>query len=109
MVWSILLCMILAIIGAIVPDSITLAINRSIEFVYKEKVTLIVIGILLLIIGIFIPVLIFASVGLVAGGTLSLSMKNKANFNISNKPSDKPSDESSDKPSDESSDESSEK
>lgn len=77
MVWAILLCMILGVIGAVIPDSMTVGINKSIDFIYKEKIVLIVTGIVLLIIGIFIPVLIFALVGLIAGGALSLSMKKK--------------------------------
>ena len=77
-VWSILLCMIFAIVGAIVPDSMNLGISKCFDFIYKEQMILIVTGIVLLIIGIFIPVLIFALIGLIAGGNLSLSMKKKS-------------------------------
>lgn len=78
MVWSIILSMVLAIIGALVPGSMMDGISKALDFVYKEKVMLIVTGIVLLIVAIFIPVLIFALVGLIAGGSLSLSMKKKA-------------------------------
>lgn len=88
MVWSILLCMILAIVGALVPDSMMVWMSKSLDFIYKEKVMLIVSGIVLIIIGLFIPVLIFALVGLIAGGSLSLSMKRKAPQSSSSDSSD---------------------
>ncbi|MCH9621184.1 MAG: hypothetical protein S4CHLAM20_06010 [Chlamydiia bacterium] len=78
MVWSVLLCMILGIVGTLVPDSMTIWMSKAFDFIYKEKVMLIVVGIVMLVIGIFIPVLIFALIGLIAGGTLSLSMKRKS-------------------------------
>jgi hypothetical protein len=77
MVWAVLLCMILAIVGTIIPDSMSKAINKAVDFVYKEKIMLIVTGVVLLIVAIFIPVLIFGLVGLLAGGSLSLSMQHK--------------------------------
>jgi hypothetical protein len=75
--WSILLCMILAVIGVVIPDSMSIAINKAVDFIYKEKIMLIVTGGVLLIVSIFIPVLIFALVGLLAGSSLSLSMQLK--------------------------------
>lgn len=88
MVWSIILCMILAIVGALIPDSMMVWMSKSLDFIYKEKVMLIVSGIVLIIIGLFIPVLIFSLVGLIAGGSLSLSMKRKAPQNTSSDSSD---------------------
>lgn len=78
MVWSIILSMILAIVGALVPGSMMAGISKALDYVYRERVMLIITGVVLLIIAIFIPVLIFAFVGLIAGGSLSLSMKKKA-------------------------------
>ena len=77
MVWSILLCMILAIVGVIIPDSMSKAINKAVDFIYKEKIILIVTGVVLLVVAIFVPVLIFGLVGLLAGGSISLSMQHK--------------------------------
>lgn len=78
MVWSIILCMILGIVGAVISGSMMSWISKALDFIYKDRIMLIVTGVILLIIGIFIPVLIFALVGLVAGGSLSLSMKKKS-------------------------------
>ncbi|MCH9617554.1 MAG: hypothetical protein SP4CHLAM5_06790 [Chlamydiia bacterium] len=78
MVWSIILAMILAIIGAVVPGSMMSAISKSLDYVYRERVMLIITGVVLLVVAIFIPVLIFALVGLISGGSLSLSMKKKS-------------------------------
>ena len=76
--WAILLSMIFAIIGAVIPNSMMDFLSKALDFVYREKVMLIATGIVLMIIGIFIPAIIFAFVGLIAGGALSQSMKNKA-------------------------------
>jgi ABC-type multidrug transport system fused ATPase/permease subunit len=78
MVWSVILSMILAIIGALVPGSMMAGISKALDYVYRERVMLIITGVVLLVVAIFIPVLIFALVGLIAGGSLSLSMKKKA-------------------------------
>ncbi|MCH9811171.1 hypothetical protein K0U07_00235 [bacterium] len=77
MVWSILLCMILAIIASLVPGSMMDGISKALDFIYKDKVMLVVTGVVLLIIAIFIPVLIFALIGLISGGSLSLTMKKR--------------------------------
>jgi H+/Cl- antiporter ClcA len=76
--WAILLCMIFAILGAVIPHSMMDLFSKALDFVYREKVMLIATGIVLMIIGIFIPAIIFALVGLIAGGALSQSMKNRA-------------------------------
>ncbi len=78
MVWSIILCMIFGIVGALISCSMMGWISKALDFIYKDKIILIVIGVVMVIIGIFVPVLIFALVGLVAGGSLSYSMKKKA-------------------------------
>lgn len=76
--WSILLCMVFAIVGTLVPDYMIDGINKSIDFIYKEKVILIVIAAVLLLLAIFVPVIIFMLTGLLAGGFISSSMKRKA-------------------------------
>lgn len=78
MVWSIILAMILAIVGSLVPGSMMDGISKALDFIYKEKVMLIVTGVVLLIVAIFIPVLIFSVMGLIGGGALSLTMKKKS-------------------------------
>ena len=77
MVWSILLCMIFAIVGAVVSGSMGSWFNRAVDFIYRDKIVLIVSGVVLTIIGIFVPVLIFGLVGLIAGGAISVAMKKK--------------------------------
>ncbi len=78
MVWSIILCMVLGIVGALISGSMMSWISKALDFIYKDKIILIVVGVILIIVGIFIPVFIFGLVGLVAGGSLSFSMKKKA-------------------------------
>lgn len=78
MVWSVLLCMIFAVIGTLIPDYMNIAVNKSLDFIYKEKIILIVIAVVLLIVAIFVPVINFGLVGLLAGGSFSLSMRKKA-------------------------------
>jgi len=76
--WAILLAMIFAIMGAVIPNSMMDFLSKALDFVYRERIMLIVTGVVLMIIGIFIPAIIFAFVGLIAGGALSQSMKNKS-------------------------------
>ena len=78
MIWSIILCMALAIIGTLIPSYMNDGINKIVDFIYRDKIVLIVAGVVLLIIAIFIPVIIFAIVGLLSGGSLSFEMKKKA-------------------------------
>ena len=100
MVWSVILCMALAVVGACTPNSMMNMITKALDFVYKEKAILIATGIVLQIVAIFVPVLIFAVLGLIAGGYLSSSMKKKAcccgenrNCKIDNKESNPSSNE----------------
>lgn len=70
-VWSILLCMIFAIIGVLIPRSTHKISTHSLKFVYREKVTSIIVAVAGILISIFIPAIIFAIIGLIAGKTFS--------------------------------------
>ncbi len=76
--WSILLCMIFAIVGILVPKSMDKITTHALRFIYKEKITSIVMGVIACLVAIFLPPIIFAIVGLVAGKAFSLDghMKN---------------------------------
>lgn len=69
--WSILLCMIFAIIGLLVPKAMNKVTTHALKFVTKEKITGIITAIVAILIAIFLPAIIFAIVGIVAGKTFS--------------------------------------
>ncbi len=72
LLWSILLCMILAVIGAIFPKPVKRAFHSTLEFIYKERVTSIAAAVISILASIFLPVIIFALVGLIAGKSIAL-------------------------------------
>lgn len=67
LLWSILLSMILAIVGVLFPKPVKKILNGCMEFICKEKTTSIVSAVLGILVSIFLPVIIFALFGLVAG------------------------------------------
>ena len=71
-VWSILLSMIFAIIGSLLPQSMHKVVNQAHKFIHREQITSIIIGIIFILVSIFLPAIIFAIIGLMAGKTLSL-------------------------------------
>ena len=70
--WSILLSMLFAIVGSIWASFVHKMAAKSIKFFTKEKVTAISTGIVAALLSIFLPALIFAIVGLIAGNSLAL-------------------------------------
>ena len=70
-VWSILLCMIFCIVSVLVPRSINKVTTHTLQFVYKEKITSIIVGVVGVLFSIFLPPIIFAVVGIIAGKTFS--------------------------------------
>ena len=70
--WSILLCMIFAIIGVLVPRSMHKILSHTLKFVYKEKITSIIIAVIGIVVGIFLPPIIFAIIGLIAGKSFAM-------------------------------------
>lgn len=74
-VWSIILCMIFAIIGVLVPRSTHKLTSHALQFIYKEKVTSIAIAIVGVLITIFLTPVFFAIIGLMAGKTFSLDAR----------------------------------
>lgn len=70
--WSILLSMIFAIIGVLVPKSMHKITTHALRFIYRERITSIVIAVVAVLISIFLPPIIFAIVGLIAGKSFSL-------------------------------------
>lgn len=77
--WSILLSMILGVIGALMPKAIDKATCASLSFIYREKVTSIVVAVIAFLIAIILPPLIFAVVGLIAGKSFALDAQRKNN------------------------------
>ncbi|OGN62872.1 MAG: hypothetical protein A3F09_00020 [Chlamydiae bacterium RIFCSPHIGHO2_12_FULL_49_11] len=67
MVWSILLGMIFAIVGALLPKSVHKFTTSALRFIYREKATSIVFAVLGLVLAVALPMLIFGMVGLIAG------------------------------------------
>ena len=65
--WSILLSMMLAIVGVLFPKIVRKGLQLSMEFIYKEKVTCIVAATIGILLSIFLPLVIFALFGLIAG------------------------------------------
>jgi hypothetical protein len=72
LLWSILLSMIFGIIGAIFPKPVKKTFHSTLEFIYKEKVTCIAAAVISILASIFLPVVIFALVGLIAGKSIAL-------------------------------------
>lgn len=72
LVWAALLSMICAIVGVLVPKSMHKAISQSLKFIYREKVTSIIILVVGILISIILPIIIFAIVGLFAGKSFAL-------------------------------------
>lgn len=69
--WSILLCMIFAIVGIFIPQSMHKSLGKAVRLIYKEDVSAVIAAVVGLLVAIFLPLLIFAVVGLIAGKTLS--------------------------------------
>ncbi len=68
--WSILLCMILGIVGVLFPKPVKKILHYGMEFVYKEKVTCIIAATVGIVVSILLPVVIFALFGLISGKTI---------------------------------------
>ncbi len=74
--WSLLLAGLGAVIGIIFPNPIENFLAKTYSFVQKqEKSTQIIIGVVRIIIGLFIPFVIFAMMGLLAGSSYHEHMK----------------------------------
>ena len=71
LVWSILLCMIFAIVGVLVPKSAHKISLASLTFVSTEEITAIIVAVLACLVAIFIPPIIFAIMGAVAGKAIA--------------------------------------
>lgn len=69
--WSILLSMILAIVGALFHVPIKKFLHVNAEKIYKEKTACIVVAVVGVLLSIIFPVIIFAIIGLVAGKSLA--------------------------------------
>jgi hypothetical protein len=74
--WSILLCMILGIIGALFPKHVKKILYTGMELACKEKVSSIATAIVAILLSIFLPLVIFALVGLIAGKSIALHVCN---------------------------------
>ena len=72
LLWSVLLCMLLAIVGVIFPKQVKKILHSGMDFIYKEKVTCITFAVIGILVSIFLPVIIFALIGLVAGKTIAM-------------------------------------
>lgn len=72
LLWSVILSMIFAIVGVLTPRAMDKAITAGLEFVYKEKITSIVMAVVGVLISIFVPAVIFALIGLLAGTSFAL-------------------------------------
>jgi hypothetical protein len=73
-VWSILLCMVFAIVGALLPKSIHKLTSHASRFILKDKVTGIVMTVILILLSILLPAVIFALVGVKAGKSFLLDI-----------------------------------
>ena len=71
-VWSILLAMIFAIIGVLLPKPIDKISKSANRFIYKDTITSILFSIIFFILAIFIPPAIFALIGILAGKSLAV-------------------------------------
>jgi hypothetical protein len=70
-VWSIILSMALAIVGALLPKVMDRFFKASMSFLFgKQPVVGIVIAVVFIILAVFVPALPFAVFGLVAGKSL---------------------------------------
>ena len=90
MVWSIILSMVLAIVGALLPNAMDRFSKASMDFLFgKQPIIGIVITIVFIILAIFIPVIPFAVLGLIAGKSLveDCNAKTKKGAASSNTPS----------------------
>lgn len=76
--WSIILCMIGGVVGALLPEPIHKCLHASASFATKERVTGIVVAVVGVLLAIFIAPIIFAIVGLAAGKTLVLMGRQKS-------------------------------
>jgi hypothetical protein len=66
--WSLLLAGLLAIVGIAFPSQVEKVVKKIFKFQAKEeKSTIIIIGIVRIVLGIFIPFILFAELGLLAG------------------------------------------
>ncbi len=74
--WSILLCMILGIIGALFSKQVKKFLHAGMDLACREKVSSISTAIIALLLSIFLPVIIFALVGLIAGKSIALHVSN---------------------------------
>ena len=72
LLWSILLCMGLAVVGQLLSKSLDKITTSAMKFVNKDKITLIVVAAALIVISIFLPVIIFSITGLMGGKGLTL-------------------------------------
>ena len=72
MVWSILLCMAFAVLGALMPKSIHKLTSHASHFILKDKITGIVIAVVLILFSIFLPPIVFALIGVKAGKSFLL-------------------------------------
>lgn len=70
--WAIVLCMVGAVLGILFPMPINKVVTKALEFIYKEKFTSIVIAVLGIVLAVFLPPIIFALVGVIAGKSFAL-------------------------------------
>jgi uncharacterized membrane protein YjjP (DUF1212 family) len=71
LVWSILLTGIGGIVGTVLPKMIHKTLGSLMHFCTKERVTATIVAILMVLLSIFVPFVIFAIVGTVAGKSLA--------------------------------------
>ena len=77
--WSIGFCGLGAVIAIIFPIQIEIAMQKLYGFIAKqEKATEIIVGIVRLVIAIFIPLIIFAGIGLHAGTAYHIYTRNSS-------------------------------
>lgn len=74
-IWSIILCMAGGVVGVLFPMQVRDISAKVLDFIYKERFTCIVVAILGIVIGIFLPSIIFALVGLAAGKSFAINSK----------------------------------
>lgn len=79
--WAILLSMLCAIVGVLVPKAVHKAMSQALRFVYREKVTSIVVVVVGILLSIFLPIVTLGIVGLFAGKAFALdaNMQNGGN------------------------------
>jgi hypothetical protein len=71
LVWSVFLCMILAVVGVIIPKQIKIVTHSFVEFIKKEKMITLVIAVVGIVLSIFLPFIIFAIVGAMGGKSVA--------------------------------------